>query len=189
MAFLMNTHIKLALLAAVLIPVIGGVAASADKGASTKVSLREASWKQVEGLIKKHRGKVVVVDIWTTTCPCCVEKMPEFVALVKKFGRKRIACISVNCDYDGVKSKPPKFYRAGVLKVLKKHNAAFDNVMLNVSFLNFLESMKLESTPAVYVYGADGKLAKRFDNDNAQKEADEFGMDDVVSLIQRLLAR
>jgi thiol-disulfide isomerase/thioredoxin len=175
--------------AAVLVAIVPAGTLHADRPAAKPVALREASWQDVENLVAQHRGKVVIVDIWTTTCAGCVKKFPEFVALGRKFGSQRVACISVNCDYDGVTSKPPKFYRAGVLKVLKKHNATFDNVMLNVSFLKFLESMKLESTPAVLVYAADGKLAKRFDNDKAFKEADEFSTDDVSRFVQKLLVK
>lgn len=172
---------------------LAGVALPATLPAAEKpvaeVKLREASWNDVQTLVAGHRGKVVVVDIWTTTCAGCLKKFPEFVALQKKFGHAKVACISVNCDYDGLKSKPPRYYRPGVLKVLTRHRATFDNVMLNVSFLDFLESVKLESTPAVFVYSPDGKLAKRFDNDKAVKEADEFGMNDVSRLVAKLLAR
>ena len=76
-----------------------------------------------------------------------------------------------------------------VIKVLQKHKATGDNVMLNVSFLSFLESIQLESTPAVLVYGVDGKLARRFDNDKVVKASDEFGMDDVAEFVQQLLKK
>lgn len=185
----MKRRILLPLFAAILAGLAPTGELRADKPTAKSVTLREASWKDVEKLVAKHRGKVVIIDIWTTTCAGCVKKFPEFIALEKKFGSERVACISVNCDYDGIKTKPPAFYRAGVLKVLKQHNATCDNVMLNVSFLNFLEAMKLESTPAVFVYAADGKLAKRFDNDKAFKEADEFSTDDVSRLVRKLLAK
>jgi hypothetical protein len=40
----------------------------------------------------------------------------------------------------------------------------------------------------VFVYGPDGELVKRFDNDNAATEADEFETADVDDLIGQILA-
>ncbi len=153
------------------------------------VKLQIVDWKGVEKLVASQKGKVVVVDIWTTTCSTCVEEFPKLVALQKKYGRDRLACISLACDYDGIKGKPPKYYAKGVLKFLKKQNATFDNVLLTVPFIDFLDQIDLSSTPALLVYGKDGKLVKRFDNDNVKKIADEFTFDEVESLVKRLIAQ
>jgi thiol-disulfide isomerase/thioredoxin len=155
------------------------------------VQLQIVDWKGVEKLVASQKGKVVVVDIWTTTCSTCVEEFPKLVALQKKYGRDRLACISLACDYDGIKGKPPKYYAKGVLKFLKKQNATFDNVLLTVPFIDFLDQIDLSSTPALLVYGKDGKLVKRFDNDNVnvKKIADEFTFDEVESLVKRLIAQ
>lgn len=159
--------------------------ARADDTPKLAVKLTETDWDGVQKLVASNKGRVVVVDIWTTTCPGCLTKFPEFVRLQKTYGQ-RVALISVNCDYDGIADKPPKFYRADVLKFLRKQNAVGENVMLNVAFLKFLEAIRLESTPAVYVYDTTGKLAKRFDNDKAAKEADEYTMQQVEKLVSEL---
>lgn len=162
-----------------------GVPAVASGKPAPKIALSETNWAGVQKLVAKHKGRVVVLDIWTTTCPGCLEKFPDFVALQKTFGRD-VVLISVNCDYDGIEGKPPSYYRKNVLKFLRKQKAAFDNVMLNVSLLSFLEAEKLNSTPAMYVYDRSGKLVKRFDNDKATKEADEFTMKQVRALVAKL---
>jgi thiol-disulfide isomerase/thioredoxin len=162
--------------------------AFAEAPRPAKVQIVETNWKGIQKLVATHKGKVVVVDIWTTTCLGCTKKFPDFVALRKQF-KGKVALISVNCDYDGIPDKPPKFYRADVLKFLQKQNATFDNVMLNVPFLGFLNARKLESTPAVYVYDKTGKLARRFDNDKAEKETDEFTMQQVRELVSKLVKR
>lgn len=160
-----------------------------EKNHSSNVTLKIKNWKEVQKLIATHKGKVVVVDIWTTTCLTCVEEFPKFVALQKKYGKDKVVLISLNCDYDGIESKPPKYYREKVLKFLKKNNASFGNVMLNVPFIDFLDKIELSSTPAILVYGPDAKLAKRFDSDEAKSEKDEYSMKDVQALIERLLKR
>jgi len=160
--------------------------AFAESPRPAKVPLVETNWKGVQKLVASHKGKVVVVDIWTTTCPGCLKKFPDFVALRKRH-KGKVALISVNCDYDGIPDKPPKHYRPDVLKFLRKQNATFDNVMLNIPFLGFLNAAKLESTPAMYVYDKTGKLVQRFDNDKAVKEADEFTMQQVRELVAKLV--
>lgn len=160
------------------------VAASAPSG---KIAVSIRDWKGVEELVKAHRGKVVVVDIWTTTCLACIEEFPEFVALERQFGRDKIALISLNCDYDGIEGKPPQYYRKQVLAFLQRQKARFDNVMLNIPLLDFLEQIDLASTPAVLVYDQQGKLVKRFDNDDIKKAEEEFTMRDVKRLVGQLI--
>ena len=155
----------------------------------SKVGLKTCGWPAIQKLVKQHKGQVVVLNVWTTTCGTCLEEFPKFVQMHKDFGADKLVCVSVNCDFDGIKDKPPAFYRADVMKVLLKHEAKFPNVMLDVAFIEFLEQRKLSSTPAMYVYGRDGKLAKRFDNDDAEKAEDEFTIGDVRKLIGRLLAK
>lgn len=159
---------------------------AATASARKPVRLQAMNWNEVQKLIARHKGKVVVVDIWTTTCPACLKKFPDFVELQKRY-KNNVACISVNCDYDGIEGKPPKFYRPHVLKFLRKQNATFDNVLLTISFLDFLNKIDLASTPAMLVYDKTGKLAKRFDNDDAATAEDEFTMKQVEQLVARLV--
>jgi len=44
------------------------------------------------------RGKVVLVNFWTTWCSACVSEMPELIALQKKHG-DNLAIIGVSLDY------------------------------------------------------------------------------------------
>lgn len=154
-----------------------------------KISVEIQSFKDVKQRIAAHKGKVVVVEIWTSTCLTCVEKFPEFVTLQKQYAKQQanVVFISLCCDYDGIKSKPPEYYHPKVLRFLKKQEARFENSLLNVSLLDFLEKIELDSTPAVLVYGTDGKQAKRFDNDNSRSEKNDFTINHVKQHIDQLL--
>ena len=44
------------------------------------------------------RGKVVLINFWTTWCPACVSEMPELIALQKRHGEK-LAIIGVSLDF------------------------------------------------------------------------------------------
>jgi thiol-disulfide isomerase/thioredoxin len=159
--------------------------APAEKPAGDEIDLVTTDWAGVQKIVEEHRGKLVVVDIWTTTCATCVSEFPSFVDLRETFG-DRIALVAVNCDYDGIAGKPPAHYADKVRTFLTKQDATFDNVLLSTPFIDFLEAANLGTTPAVYVYGRDGKLLKRFDNDDAQV-AEEFDIDDVAAFLKSKL--
>ena len=47
--------------------------------------------------LSDFRGKVVLLNFWTTWCPACLSEMPELIALQKRYG-ERIAIIGVSLD-------------------------------------------------------------------------------------------
>ncbi|MEZ6123809.1 MAG: TlpA disulfide reductase family protein [Planctomycetaceae bacterium] len=140
----------------------------ADEQAGTDAApplpeLREGSWDDIQKLIAEHRGRVVVVDVWSTACLPCMREFPHLVSLQKLYG-DRIVCVSLNLDYAGIKSKPPEYYRPRVEKFLVQQKAMLRNFLCTTAADQFFESSQLNSIPAVYVYGPDGRLAKRFDD-------------------------
>jgi thiol-disulfide isomerase/thioredoxin len=165
------------------------VSMTPESPAPPQVSLQSLDWAGVEKLIARQRGKVVLVNIWTTTCSTCTQEFPRLVALQERFGKQGLVCLAVNCDYDGIQTKPPEFYRPLVLKFLGQHPppTGFDNVLLSVPFIEILEKLNLSSTPAVIVYGRNGELVKRFDNDQATRSEEEFTHQDVALLVEKLL--
>lgn len=97
--------------------------------------------------------------------------------------------MSLSCDFSGIKNKPPEFYREKVLAFLSKQQATFPNILSSTPIDELLDAMQLSSIPAVYVFGRDGKLVKRFDNEKSEKEEDNFTYDDVTKLVEELLAK
>jgi thiol-disulfide isomerase/thioredoxin len=182
-----NRMFGYALLAVVCGSLIAPLAWSADKEAG-KVSLQIANWDQTQKLVAKNKGKIVVLDAWSTSCEPCKREFPNLVKLHKKFP-KDVACMSLSCDYVGIKNKPPEFYRERVLKFLESQEATFTNIMANTPADDLFAEMDLAAIPAVYVYGRDGKLVKRFDNDSIANEDDAFTYEDVNKLVGELLKK
>ena len=44
--------------------------------------------------VQRHRGKVVVLDCWSTSCPPCVEEFPRLVSLAANHG-DAVVCLSL----------------------------------------------------------------------------------------------
>ena len=154
---------------------------------ATQVNIRVASWKDVQARVAAHKGSIVVIDAWSTSCPPCLKELPNFVALHKKHHAAGVRCISFNCDFDGLPSQPPEHAREPVLKLLTRHGATCENVLSNVALEKWLETVDLASIPAVFVYGRDGKLVKRFDNDSLKPGDEEFTYANVTLLVEKLL--
>ncbi|MSR60348.1 MAG: TlpA family protein disulfide reductase [Planctomycetaceae bacterium] len=162
---------------------------AAKSAEAPKVTLQIASWEETLKLVAKQKGKVVVLDAWSTSCSPCLKEFPNLVKLHKRHAARGVVCMSMSCDYAGITNKPPEFYKEKVLKFLEKQEATFTNILSNVDSEDLFDQMKLSSIPAVYVFGRDGKLVKRFDNDKAEKEEDNFTYDDVTKLVDELLAK
>lgn len=131
------------------------------------ISLKTASWEELQTEIQKHQGKVVVLDLWSTWCAPCVRELPHLIALQKQFP-EQVVCISMNLNYDGL--DPPAEHAEEVLELLVKKEARILNFLSTTEDEQIYETIDLASIPVAYVYDQQGQLKKRFDN-----EASEFG--------------
>jgi thiol-disulfide isomerase/thioredoxin len=126
-----------------------------------KVELLTADWGTVEEMIAAQAGKVVVVDLWSTSCLPCRREFPNLVALHRELG-DRVACISVSTDYDGIPSKPVDHYRERVLEFLTAQQATFANVLCSQAAEELFNQLQIGSIPAVLVYNMQGERVKVF---------------------------
>ena len=158
-----------------------GVADAEEKTvpAVSDITLTAGTWKDVESLVKANKGKVVIVDVWSTSCLPCMTEFPNLVK-IHNAHKEQIVCISFNVDYVGIKNKGADYYRPRVEEFLKKENASFTNILCTTESDKVFEALELSSIPAVYVYDAEGKLAQRFDDsmlDDGEEEAFTYEKD------------
>lgn len=153
--------------------------------ATNPVQVKLLNYDQLQELIASHKGKVVVMDCWSTSCEPCVKEFPNLVAIHKKYGPEKVACISLSFDYEGLGK--PEDVMPVVQEFLQKQGATFDNVLGTEDSETLYKKMELASVPAVYVYDRDGKLAKRFDNEDASKPEDAFNYEHVGKLVEELV--
>jgi len=134
-----------------------------EKTAPENVKLTPAQWKDVKAFVAQQKGKVVVVDVWSTSCLPCMREFPNLLKLKQKYGDK-LVCVSLNVDYAGIKTKPPSYYEPKVRKFLSRNPGDCKHFMCTVDAFDVFEELKVNSIPVAFVYGKDGKLAKRFDD-------------------------
>ncbi|HEY1784552.1 MAG TPA: TlpA disulfide reductase family protein [Pirellulales bacterium] len=165
-------------------PVTGAAAEASAGGAA--VTLQVLDYAGIERLIASHRGKVVVMDAWSTSCPPCVQEFPKLVALSHEFGKDQLGCISLSFDYEGIGQPADKLPR--VAAFLEQQQATFDNVLSSEESDTLYHKFHLASVPAVFVYDKTGALRHRFDNQKAKSAAENFTYEDVERLVATLVA-
>jgi len=136
--------------------------------------------------IADQRGKVVVMDAWSTSCPPCMKEFHNLVELHEQYGPEKVACISLSFDYEGLGT--PEEQAPRVRKFLSSQHATFENLMSNEESDALYRKFNLAAVPAVFVYDRAGKLAKRFDNQQAKSADESFTYEQVKELVAQLVA-
>jgi hypothetical protein len=117
-----------------------------------------------------------------------VRELPQLVQL-HQARSPEVVCLTFNMDYAGEADAPPESLRESVQKPLKEAAADLQNVISSDPDLKIYEALDLGAVPAVLVYGRDGKLAKRFDNDTGEYGSSGFDYEHhVVPYVEALLS-
>ncbi len=166
----------------------GGPRSERTSLAESAPTVEILSWDQTQKRREQFRGKVVVLDVWSTYCDPCVREFPNLVKLQDRLGDK-VVCISFNTDYSGAKNEPPESFRKRVQEFLTVQKARLFNVLSSDPNDEFYTKIRLGGPPAVFVYDRQGKLVKRFDNSQVPKTPEFNYKHDVAPLVERLLAQ
>ena len=164
-----------------------GEAAAAEEPAA-EVPLVVLDYEGLMALIESHQGTVVVVDVWSTSCPPCLREFPNLVDLSEAYEETDVACISVSVDYTGASNRTPEDYRERVMRVLTGFGATFENVLASEGSDEMLAKLGVVAPPAVYVYDRSGTLVERFDNEGISGPEEEFTYDDINALVAALVS-
>ena len=165
----------------------GDAASAAGKPAPPPVEVRLVDHAGLLAEVERHRGKVVVLDCWSTSCPPCVKEFPGLVKLAAAHG-DRVMCLSLSFDYDGL-GKPDDLVPP-VRAFLEKVGAGqVVNMVSREEADSLYRKLDLVSVPAIMIWKPDGSLAVRYDDDMAARELGRaFTYADVEQTVSGLLA-
>jgi thiol-disulfide isomerase/thioredoxin len=154
---------------------------------SAPVEVRLVDHAGLVAEVERHRGKVVVLDCWSTSCPPCVKEFPGLVKLAAAHG-DRVQCLSLCLDYDGL-GKPADLVPP-VQAFLRKVGAAkVVNLLASEEADSLYRKLEFVSVPAVFVWKPDGTLAIRYDDEQAARDLERpFTYADVERTVVDLLA-
>ena len=152
-----------------------------------KVEVKYGTWEEIDQFRQELKGKVVVIDTWSTWCIPCLREFPNFVALQNEFPQD-VVCISLNLNYEGIEGEKPQEYEEEVLGVLKKFDAKLVNYISSQDSESIYQQMEFDALPAVFLYDQQGKLIKRFDNTGINSAEDAFSYEkDIIPEVKALL--
>ncbi len=129
----------------------------------TKISTRIMTWSDIEQFLKSHPGKIVVADVWSTSCIPCMRELPHLFELQQKHPDSIVA-VSINIDFAGLPDDPPQNAQKKAESFLQQHAAAADSIHLvsSTEDAKVYELAEIPSVPAVLVFNNQGKLVKKF---------------------------
>lgn len=151
------------------------------------VELRLVDHAGLVAEVERHRGKVVVLDCWSTSCPPCVKEFPGLVKLAAAHG-DRVQCVSLCFDYDGL-GKPADLVPPVQAFLEKVAAGRVVNLFSTEEADSLYTKLDLVSVPAICIWKPDGSLAIRYDDDMAARELGRaFTYADVEKTVAALLA-
>ena len=162
--------------------------ATAQNAKSSTVDAQLASWQDLQEWVADQRGKVVVVDVWSTYCPECMTAFPQFLALQQQL-QEHVTCASLSVDYYGGEGDLAETVKPRVVEFLKSQQAATRNFIANQPDAQILEKISTAAIPAVLVFDQQGQLEKVFNNDQNTYGPKGFTyQDDVTPFVRSLIA-
>lgn len=134
------------LVASLLLAALAAVlAAQTESRPAPGWTLKDPDGREVS--FSQFAGKVVVVDFWATWCAPCVEEIPGFVALQKKYGADGLVVVGVSFDRGG----PAK-----VKKFMQEHGMNYVVVMGNAEVGEAFGGF--EALPTTFLISRDGRI-------------------------------
>ena len=114
----------------------------------TKLTTKEKKDITFEKILKKHKGKTIVIEVWASWCSDCVKAMPQIKELKAKY--PEVAFINLSCD---------KTHDAW-LNGIEKHAVTGDNYLIKDGMKGaFGKSIQLDWIPRFIVVDKNGKIA------------------------------
>ncbi len=153
-----------------------GASGSTGAPSAGSITVTPVSYAQLQEAIATHKGKVVVIDFWADWCTTCKEEFPHLVELHHKYAPQGLVCMSLTLD--------DKEGEPGALRFLVKSKATFPNYRYEDKE-EWGDRFEMKGPPAVFVYGRDGKLARRFDSNDPSKH---WTYQDVEAEVTKQLA-
>lgn len=99
--------------------------------------------------LRDYRGKLVLLNLWATWCPPCIQEIPDLERLQKRMGDK-LTIVAVS--YDDTEKDYERFVRARNLQFFTVHDREH----------KLKELYQPTGPPETYVIDRSGKILRKF---------------------------
>lgn len=97
--------------------------------------------------LSKHKGQVIVLNLWATWCPPCREEIPDFIDLQNKLRDKGVLFVGVSLDKKGWKAVRP---------FAKKYNINYPVMIDNGTVIR--QYGPVRGIPTTFIINKKGKV-------------------------------
>jgi thiol-disulfide isomerase/thioredoxin len=150
-----------------------------EADADGAVKLEKVKFDEFARRMANKNAKYTLVDVWATWCAPCKENFPHVVEMHKKYSGKGLAVASLSFD-DPTEAKQVH----AAQEFLAEKKAVMANYLLDEEQGVGNEKLNVNSIPAVFIYGPDGKEVKRFTWDDPDNQ---FTYEEVEETVAALL--
>lgn len=119
-----------------------------DKNQAPDVKFTTLSGQEVS--MQDLRGKIVLVNFWATTCPGCIQEMPELVDTYNRYRDHGFEVVAVAMTYD-----PP----SQVANYVRKNNLPFP-IALDTQGDIAAAFNDVKLTPTAFVVDQQGRIVR-----------------------------
>ena len=100
--------------------------------------------------LNDYRGKVVLLNIWATWCPPCVDEMPSMEKLYQELTGEGLEILAVSIDESGAKTVRP---------FMKKHRLSFPALIDSKGVITSL--YQTTGVPESFILDKDGIIVEK----------------------------
>jgi len=142
----------------------------------------------LQAVLDRNRGKVILVDFWSTTCIPCMAALPKTGEVGRKYADGGLAIVTVAMD-DPQEEETESQFHERVLAPLVENKAVFTSLLSKPGggeegMLAF--GIDGGAIPHYRIYGRDGRLIQKFvmgDPDQLWEHAD------VIAAVEQALEK
>ena len=141
------------------------------------LTLEIADLAALDDMLAAHRGNVVLVDYWSTSCVPCVEKLPAVLALQKELHDRGLRVVTLSMDDPDDDAEIQAF--------LRERGAAGRHLISKFgSSPKSLEEFEIDLIPHYRLYNRAGELVETFE---PGPDAPPLEFTDIQAAVERLL--
>jgi thiol-disulfide isomerase/thioredoxin len=108
--------------------------------------------------LASYKGKVVLINFWATWCPPCVAAVPQYNALVARYGKQGFDILGVNVDAVREGAKDLDQVRSAVRRFLLDFKVTWENVFNLPGAGDVARGYAVSDLPETFLVGRDGTI-------------------------------